>query len=209
MTARWTASISVTALALTAASGAADAERDGRARRGRKKEGHADHDRAAARLVRLRRADRRLQGEVRPRGQRAQSRRRLRRRDRGDQGQQGQQRPAGAGRDRRRPLLRPVGQGDGLLQPYKVSTWDTIPDSAKDADGYWYGDYYGVLAFEVNTDIVKNVAAGLGRPAEAGVQERGRAGRRSAHLEPGDPGRLCRRARDGGRRRGAGRRGRA
>jgi putative spermidine/putrescine transport system substrate-binding protein len=43
-----------------------------------------------------------------------------------------------------------------LIQPYKVSTWDTIPDSAKDADGYWYGDYYGVLAFEVNKDLVPN-----------------------------------------------------
>ena len=95
----------------------------------------------------------------------------------------------------------PSAKAEGLLQPYKVATWDTIPDSAKDADGYWYGDYYGVLAFEVNTDIVKNVPAGLGRPAEAGVQERGRAGRRSARLEPGDPGRLRRRARGGERRR--------
>ena len=24
-------------------------------------------------------------------------------------------------------------------------------------DGSWYGDYYGVLSFEVNKDIVKNV----------------------------------------------------
>lgn len=51
----------------------------------------------------------------------------------------------------------PTAKADGLLQPYKVSTWDTIPDSAKDADGYWYGDYYGVLAFEVNKDIIQNV----------------------------------------------------
>ncbi|MBZ0229339.1 MAG: ABC transporter substrate-binding protein [Bauldia sp.] len=51
----------------------------------------------------------------------------------------------------------PSAKADGLLMPYKVSTWDTIPDSAKDADGAWYGDYYGVLAFEVNTDIVKTV----------------------------------------------------
>ncbi len=51
----------------------------------------------------------------------------------------------------------PSAKADGLIQPYKVSTWSTIPDSAKDADGYWYGDYYGVLAFEVNTDIVKKV----------------------------------------------------
>jgi len=51
----------------------------------------------------------------------------------------------------------PSAKKEGLLQPYKVSTWKTIPDSAKDAEGYWYGDYYGVLSFEVNTDIVKKV----------------------------------------------------
>nr|WP_245206069.1 MULTISPECIES: ABC transporter substrate-binding protein [unclassified Rhizobium] len=51
----------------------------------------------------------------------------------------------------------PTAKADGLIQPYKVSTWDSIPDSAKDADGYWYGDYYGVLSFVVNTDIVKEV----------------------------------------------------
>ncbi|MEP6986991.1 MAG: ABC transporter substrate-binding protein [Chloroflexota bacterium] len=45
----------------------------------------------------------------------------------------------------------------GLLQPYKVATWDTIPDAAKDKDGYWYGDYYGTLVFEVNADVVTNV----------------------------------------------------
>ena len=46
---------------------------------------------------------------------------------------------------------------DGLLAPYKVSTWDTIPETAKDKDGNWYGDYYGVLSFETNTAVVKNV----------------------------------------------------
>src|SRR4029453_14537937 len=51
----------------------------------------------------------------------------------------------------------PSAKADGLIQPYKVSTWDSIPDSAKDAEGYWTGDYYGVLAFEVNKDLVKNV----------------------------------------------------
>jgi putative spermidine/putrescine transport system substrate-binding protein len=49
----------------------------------------------------------------------------------------------------------PSAKKDGLLQPYKVSTWDSIPADAKDADGHWYGDYYGVLAFEVNSDIIK------------------------------------------------------
>src|SRR4026208_2121260 len=53
----------------------------------------------------------------------------------------------------------PSAKAEGLLMPYKVSTWDTIPDSAKDADGSWYGDYYGVLAFEVNKDLVKEAPA--------------------------------------------------
>ena len=44
-----------------------------------------------------------------------------------------------------------------LVQPYKVATWDTIPADSKDPDGHWFGDYYGVLAFEVNKDAVKNV----------------------------------------------------
>ena len=46
---------------------------------------------------------------------------------------------------------------DALIQPYKVSTWDSIPDDAKDPDGYWYGDYYGVLSFLVNTDVQPDV----------------------------------------------------
>jgi len=46
---------------------------------------------------------------------------------------------------------------EGLVMPYKVSTWDSIPADTKNADGYWYGDYYGVMAFEVNSDIVTNV----------------------------------------------------
>ncbi len=44
---------------------------------------------------------------------------------------------------------------EGLLQPYKVSTWAEIPDNIKDAEGYWYGDYYGVMSFLVNKDLVK------------------------------------------------------
>src|SRR6266849_887148 len=53
----------------------------------------------------------------------------------------------------------PTAKKDGLVQPYKVSTWSTIPDSAKDAEGFWTGDYYGVLAFEVNADLVKKTPA--------------------------------------------------
>jgi putative spermidine/putrescine transport system substrate-binding protein len=49
----------------------------------------------------------------------------------------------------------PSAKAEGLIQPYKVSTWDTIPEDLKDPEGYWYGDYYGVLSFEVNKDIVQ------------------------------------------------------
>lgn len=48
----------------------------------------------------------------------------------------------------------PKAVSEGLVAPYKVSTWADIPDSAKDADGNWYGDYYGVMSFEVNTSVV-------------------------------------------------------
>jgi len=51
----------------------------------------------------------------------------------------------------------PSAKKDGLLAPYKVSTWDSIPATAKDADGYWVGDYYGVLSFAVNADIIKTI----------------------------------------------------
>lgn len=53
----------------------------------------------------------------------------------------------------------PSSAAEGLLMPYKVSTWDTIPDTAKDKDGYWYGDYFGVMSFQVNTDVATSVPA--------------------------------------------------
>ncbi len=57
-------------------------------------------------------------------------------------------------------------KADGLLQPYKVATWDSIPAEAKDADGYWYGDYYGVMAFLVNTDVQPKVPQDWGDLAD-------------------------------------------
>lgn len=53
----------------------------------------------------------------------------------------------------------PSSKEEGLIQPYKVQTWGDIPDGAKDPEGYWYGDYYGVLSFSVNTDAVANPPA--------------------------------------------------
>ena len=51
----------------------------------------------------------------------------------------------------------PAAKAEGLTMPYKVATWNTIPNDLKDADGHWYGDYYGVLSFQVNADLVKNI----------------------------------------------------
>ncbi len=53
----------------------------------------------------------------------------------------------------------PQAKDEGLLAPYKVETWDSIPDEAKDPEGYWWGDYYGVLTFEVNKAVVANSPA--------------------------------------------------
>jgi putative spermidine/putrescine transport system substrate-binding protein len=51
----------------------------------------------------------------------------------------------------------PEAKDKGLIRAYKVPTWDEIPETAKDPDGFWYGDYYGVLAFEVNTAVQPKV----------------------------------------------------
>ena len=44
-----------------------------------------------------------------------------------------------------------------LFQPYKVATWDEIPAELKDESGLWYGDYFGVISFAVNKNVVKTV----------------------------------------------------
>jgi putative spermidine/putrescine transport system substrate-binding protein len=54
-----------------------------------------------------------------------------------------------------------TGKDGGLYQPYKVSTWDKIPDTvigipAKDPEGCWTGGYYGVMALETNAAAIQN-----------------------------------------------------
>jgi putative spermidine/putrescine transport system substrate-binding protein len=50
-------------------------------------------------------------------------------------------------------------KAEGLIQPYKVSTWDTIDENLKDPDGNWYGDYFSILTFEINKAAVANSPA--------------------------------------------------
>ena len=113
--------------------------------------------------------------QVRHHDQRAQPGRQLGRRDRRDQGQQGQPGPAGAGRHRRRPVLRPAGP-------------DRRPDPA--VQGLDLGHHPG-RGQGCRRQLVRRLLRrpglrgqhrrreerpeGLGRPAQARVQGPGRA----------------------------------
>jgi putative spermidine/putrescine transport system substrate-binding protein len=55
------------------------------------------------------------------------------------------------------PSFAAQGKAQGLFAPYKNSHWNTIPASLKDPDGYWVGDYYGVIAFGANMAVVKTM----------------------------------------------------
>ncbi|MDR3438332.1 extracellular solute-binding protein [Telmatospirillum sp.] len=44
----------------------------------------------------------------------------------------------------------------GIVQPFKPSTWDQIPDWAKDKDGNWVVAYTGSIAFIINRQLVKD-----------------------------------------------------
>lgn len=55
------------------------------------------------------------------------------------------------------PSFAAQGKARGLFAPYKNANWDTIPKTLKDPEGYWVGDYYGVVAFGANMDIVKTM----------------------------------------------------
>jgi putative spermidine/putrescine transport system substrate-binding protein len=47
------------------------------------------------------------------------------------------------------------GAQEGLLAPYKVSTWNDIPNAAKDPKGLWYSDYGGYIAIGYDANVVK------------------------------------------------------
>jgi len=65
-----------------------------------------------------------------------------------------------------------VGAHDGLLAPYKVKTWESIPANMKDESGLWYADYFGIVSFGVNLSVVKNAPrswADLKKPEYRGM----------------------------------------
>ena len=55
------------------------------------------------------------------------------------------------------PAFAIQGKTEKLFTPYKPSNWASIPASAKDPSGYWVGNYFGVVSFGINKNIVKNV----------------------------------------------------
>ena len=90
----------------------------------------------------------------------------------------------------------PSAKAEGLMKPYKVSTWDSIPEGPRmpKATGTatitacWLRGEQG---------LVKNVPTDWADLLKDGIREHRRPGRRSAHLEPGHPGRLRRRPVEG------------
>lgn len=44
----------------------------------------------------------------------------------------------------------------GVTQPYKPTSWDSIPNWAKDKDGHWALAYTGTISFISNNNLVKN-----------------------------------------------------
>lgn len=49
----------------------------------------------------------------------------------------------------------PVAVQKGVTLPYKPSTWDQVPEWAKDKDGHWALAYTGTIAFIINKQTVK------------------------------------------------------
>ena len=57
------------------------------------------------------------------------------------------------------PAFAEAAREQGLLKPYRVRTWRTVPAATRDTAGHWYAGYYGLLAFEVNRDLVSDPPA--------------------------------------------------
>jgi putative spermidine/putrescine transport system substrate-binding protein len=63
------------------------------------------------------------------------------------------------------------GAQEGDFAPYKVATWNDIPDALKDSGGLWYSDYGGYISIGCNATKVANCPTtikGLDNPAFKG-----------------------------------------
>ena len=80
------------------------------------------------------------------------------------------------------PSFAVAGANEGLYAKYYVSTLQDDPARDEGRRGYWVGDYWGAISIGYNRNIVKHAAEVVRRPAQAGVQEPGRAERQPAHV---------------------------
>ena len=55
------------------------------------------------------------------------------------------------------PAFAIEGAKEGLYATYRNRFWGSVPPAMKDARGRWLADYWGVVSFGVNTNVVKNV----------------------------------------------------
>jgi putative spermidine/putrescine transport system substrate-binding protein len=70
------------------------------------------------------------------------------------------------------PSFAAIGVKEGLFTPYKVATWDSVPDGMKNPDGLWTADYFGVVSIATNTDVAKTAPlswADLKKPQYKGM----------------------------------------
>jgi ABC-type Fe3+ transport system substrate-binding protein len=47
------------------------------------------------------------------------------------------------------------GAAQDLLAPYKVETWDDIPENQKDPEGLWFNDYGGFISIGCNATVIE------------------------------------------------------
>ncbi|MGY1630502.1 extracellular solute-binding protein [Geodermatophilus sp. SYSU D01186] len=50
-------------------------------------------------------------------------------------------------------------QAQDLLAPYRVQTWDDIPEDQKDPESHWYNDYGGYISIGCNATVVAQCPA--------------------------------------------------
>ena len=90
------------------------------------------------------------------------------------------------------PSFAVAGAVQGLYAKYFPRNYPTIPRAMKDTRGLWMGDYWGSVTIGYNGNLVKNPPKTFEGPAQARVQEPGRAERKPAHVGLGDRRRVRR-----------------
>ena len=55
------------------------------------------------------------------------------------------------------PAFAVIGANEGLYARYYNRFFGSVPRSMKDTRGFWVGDYWGVVSFGVNRNVVRNV----------------------------------------------------